>query len=481
MKLDQPGRMTVFHNRRFARRSAGGSVSPSVLPSIRRPVRPQPLRAALLETIEPQSTVLPQIPQISSPLDDTRFVAECAEGILNSLSNAIIALDETGRVKTVNAAGLQMLGVTPAQIVGRPAQAIFVGANAWLLDRLAIVAETGEHHVTRGAELVFRGTAVTVNATVFPLIAGDGAETLGTMIMLDDISAERRMKSTMAHYLDPAVVDRLLSGPGDRLESQDTVASVLFSDVRGFTQLTEELGAQQAVKLLNEYFTLMVECITAEGGMLYKFIGDAIMAGFGVTDKRDDEEDRAVRAGIAMLKALDKWNAQRKSTGQKPISIGIGISTDSVVSGTIGSPTRMDYTLIGDGVNIASRLESACKHYKTRFLIGEHTYKKLRGAYKIREIDEVVVHGKTLPIRVYEGLDHHTEATFPNMDAAIALFAEARALYAAGDWDKAIAKFWEVLALNPQDQIATLYIDRCQEMKTHPPRHWNGVWTLETK
>jgi adenylate cyclase len=479
MNIDRHSGVTVFHNRRFARRNVGSSTAPSSVTSVnRRPFRSEPLRPI---HVAEQSAVLPSAQPAGNPIDDARFVAECAEGILNSLSNAIIALDETGRVKTVNAAAMSMLGVAAADIVGRPAAALFVGANAWLQDRVAMVQDTHEHSVTRGADVVFGARTLTVNATIFPLIASDGAEALGTMIMLDDISAQSRMKSTMAHYLDPTVVDRLLSADCDRLEGEDTIATVLFADVRGFTHLTEEMGAQQAVKLLNEYFSLMVECITAEGGMVDKFIGDAIMAGFGVNQKHDDDEDRAVRAGIAMLKKLDKWNAERVAAGQQPIAIGIGMTTDTVVSGTIGSATRMDYTLIGDGVNLASRLEGACKHYEARFLISEQTFKKLKGSYNIREIDEVIVHGKSQPVRVYEVLDHHTPVSFPKMNQALAKFAAARAHYVAGDWETATAAFWDVLALNPNDHLATHYIDRCEQLKLCPPREWTGVWSLETK
>lgn len=482
MNLDRPANITVFHNRRFARRNVGTSAAPTSTTTIDRrvAVRPTSTPPRSLASDGLQSRV-PAAKPTPTLFDDVRFVAECAEGILNSLSNAIVALDETRRIKTVNLAGLKMFGGAAKDVVGRPVDILFKGANGWLLDRIAAVETSLEQSVTRGAELRFGARTVTVNATIFPLVGHDGTESLGTMIMLDDVSAERRIKATMAHYLDPELVDRLLTSGEDRLASESTVATVVFSDVRGFTQITEELGAQEAVKLLNEYFTLMVDCITAEGGMLDKFIGDAIMAGFGVTHKHGDDEDRAVRAGVAMLKALDKWNAGRVAAGRRPIEIGIGATTDTVVSGPIGSPTRKDYTLIGDGVNLASRLESACKQYKVRFLISEDTRRKLRGHYKIREIDVVRVQGKTQPVRIYEVLDYHTAESFPNMDKALARFAEGRALYAAGHWEKATRAFWEVLALNPNDTLATLYIDRCKRFKAFPPRNWTGVWELENK
>jgi len=149
--------------------------------------------------------------------------------------------------------------------------------------------------------------------------------------------------------------------------------------------------------------------------MLDKFIGDAIMAAFGTPVAHEDDEDRALRAAIAMVRALNVWNKKRLADGKKAVNIGIGINTDLIVSGNIGSPKRMDYTLIGDGVNLASRLEGLCKQYHANILISENTYRKLRGTYRIREIDWVVVKGKTETVSFYEVLDYHDEQTFPNV------------------------------------------------------------------
>jgi len=324
---------------------------------------------------------------------------------------------------------------------------------------------------------------------VYPVhrsLSGVGAEenkTLGTLIMIEDISTEKRMKSTMSRYMDPGLADQLLSdgGGGDLMGGQDTIATILFSDVRGFTTLTEALGAQGTVTLLNDYFTIMVDCISEEGGMLDKFIGDAIMAAFGVPVGHDDDEDRGVRAGINMLTSLREWNIEREANGQPPVDMGIGLNTDNVVSGNIGSPKRMHYTMIGDGVNLAARLESACKQYAAKLLISEYTYAKLKATYRVRDIDEVIVKGKTKPVKVFEVLDFHTDESFPNLMEVVNHFKEGRKHFIAGNWDKAAKSFKEALALHPEDRLSNIYIDRCAHMKKNPPKDWDGVWVLDSK
>src|SRR5207245_8571237 len=151
-------------------------------------------------------------------------------------------------------------------------------------------------------------------------------------------------------------------------------------------------------------------------------------------------------------------NQQRQTRGQKPIRIGIGLNTDAIVSGNIGSPKRMDYTAIGDGVNLASRLQNACKEYSAQILCSENTYKKLKGSYRAREIDRVIVKGKTEPVGVYEILDFHTDETFPNMPEAINLFRGGLKYYRSGAFDRSFAQICEVLVLFPGSKWIWSYV-----------------------
>ncbi|MEX0693954.1 MAG: GAF domain-containing protein [Rhodospirillales bacterium] len=416
--------------------------------------------------------------------EDVQNMKNYNESMLESMTNAVVTLDEDGKIVTCNAAGLRILKVKAADIIDKKASDVFVDENAWLMEQAAAVDESGEGDIKVDAELMVGAedarTNISVNVTCLPLLSPEDKK-LGVMFMIEDISSEKRMKSTMSRYMDPGLAAQLMAGGDDALGGRAITATVLFSDVRGFTTLTESLGPQGTVQMLNEYFTIMVECISREGGMLDKFIGDAIMAGFGVPLPHDDDEDRAVRAGIAMISELWEWNKERVAKGEMPIDMGLGLNTDNVVTGNIGSPKRMDYTMIGDGVNLAARLESACKQYAARILISDLTFKKLKGTYRIRDIDRVVVKGKTKPVEILEVLDYHTEETFPNLMEVVNNFKAARKHYNNGDWDKSMGLFRECLKANPGDKLAQIYIDRCEALKANPPAEWDGVFVMTSK
>ena len=413
--------------------------------------------------------------------DDVQNMKNYNQSVLESMPSGVITLDEDGRIHTCNAAGYRILRVRDTEVLGRPASEFFTGPNQWVNERIAKVTETNASAVLMDATMVFRDEKRNVNLTIQPLVSLKGKR-LGSMLMIEDISNEKRMKTTMSRYMDPGLADKLLAGGDDILGGQSVEATMLFSDIRSFTTLTEELGAQGTVALLNEYFTLMVNCIAHEGGMLDKFIGDAIMAEFGIPVSHGDDADRALRAAIAMITELRALNQQRQSRGQKPVLMGIGLNTDTVVSGNIGSPKRMDYTVIGDGVNLASRLESACKEYSAQIIISENTVRKLKGTYRMREIDKVVVKGKTAPVAVFEVLDYHSDETFPHLSEVLNQFRGGLKYYRGGEFDRAINSFGEALALHPSDKLSATYIERCDYLKAHPPgASWDGVWVMKSK
>lgn len=414
---------------------------------------------------------------------DVQAMKNYNESMLQSMSNGVITFDEDGENKTCNAAGGRIMRTSAKEIIGKKADEVFGEANQWLIDMIARVEETDIGDGLDDTDLVIGEETVSVNVTVLPMQSGEDTS-LGTLIMIEDISDAKKAKSTLSRYMDPALADQMLAGGNqdDILGGKDTVATVLFSDVRGFTTITEQLGAQGTVALLNDYFELMVECISDQGGMLDKFIGDAIMAAFGIPMPHDDDEDRGLKAGINMINSLWEWNKEREARGEPPVDMGLGLNTGNIVAGNIGSKKRMDYTMIGDGVNLAARLESACKQYNARILLSEFTVAKLKGVYRLRDIDKVVVKGKTEPVGVFECLDYHTDESFPNLMDVLGSFNEGVKVYRNQEWDRAIGYFNDALKANPSDKLGQTYIERCELMKANPPGDdWTGVWIMTEK
>jgi adenylate cyclase len=414
--------------------------------------------------------------------DDVQRIKNYNESMLQIMSNGVISMDDNAVIVTCNAASLKITNTIEEEVIGKSAEDYFGIDNEWVLDRLTKVRETGASDMSVDAKLVFNGEDISANITILPLLNSEGNKKLGSIVMIEDISTEKRMKSTMSRYMDSGLADQLLAGDADLLGGRAVESTILFSDIRGFTTLTEQLGAQGTVSLLNEYFTIMVDCIAREGGMLDKFIGDAIMAGFGVPISHDDDEDRAMRAAISMITELREWNVDRTKSGLVAVDMGIGINTDLVVTGNIGSPKRMDYTMIGDGVNLAARLESACKQYKAKILISERTQAKLHGIYRMREVDRVIVKGKTKPVGIFEVLDGYSAEEFPEVMDVVGYFNTGIEHYRKMAWNKAISSFKSALKANPKDQLTQDYIERCVYFKENPPSDtWNGVWVLTSK
>jgi len=453
-------------------------------------------------TDEDQKRLAAFTSQISMAIENAKLFNDVqneknySQGMLSSMSNGVITVDENGKIVTCNPAGLNILKIGKLkEVLGQKIKDLFTGSNVWLVEKIQGDESQDEEdeddedepkkkgeETFMDVELEFGGETVSANISVLPLLGVEN-ESLGSLIMIEDISSEKRMKSTMSRYMDPGLADKLLDeSEDDIMGGKESVGTVLFSDVRSFTTLTESLGATGTVSLLNEYFTVMVDCITGEGGMLDKFIGDAIMAIFGTPFAHDDDPDRGVRAAIKMMEDLYILNDARIKAGQLAIDHGMGVNTGMIVSGNIGSPKRMDYTVIGDGVNLAARLESACKQYGVRIIISEYTFESLKATYRTREIDKVIVKGKTQPVSIFEVLDYHNKDTFPNMIEVLGNFNSGVEYYKDARWDDAKKLFKEGLKGNPEDKCSKMYVERCDYMKKNPPKgEWDGVWVMKTK
>ncbi len=423
--------------------------------------------------------------QAAASIENARLFEEVSnsrgynESILRSMSNGVITLDADNVISKINDSGRGILGRTDAETIGRPVHEVFGESNSWVFQSLEKVLRTGNIDSTVDGTLHFDGAeAVSVNLTAVPL-RDMRDERIGSMLIMEDLTREKRLRNTMSRYMSKAVVDQLLEKGEAVLGGTGRDVSVLFSDIRGFTALSERLGARETVAMLNEYFTDMVDVVYGHKGILDKYIGDMIMAVFGAVTASEEDADNAVTVGSRMLVALRELNGRRAAAGHEPIRIGVGISTGYCVAGNIGSPKRLEYTVIGDRVNLAERLQNANKYYGTSVLICDSTASRLKRAVKMRELDLIRVRGINAPVPVYEVLDYHTRETFPNLDVVLHAFKEGLALYRQQSWDRAAARFSESLSAFPGDRPSRLYLERCETYRSDPPAiGWDGAWDV---
>ncbi len=405
------------------------------------------------------------------------------------MSSGVITLDADGKVVKANqAASLLLTGVSHDGDLEAISRVMEEPKNEWLKDSVNRVMEMGESDVAMDTDLWIptHGSAseispMSVNVSVVPL-TNNNETNIGCLMLVEDITVEKRLRGTMARYMTKELADKLLDEGEHVLGGTLQRASVFFSDIREFTAISEHLGAQETVAMLNEYFSIMVDIILERGGILDKYIGDAMMAVFGVPFTQKDDADNAVRAGIAMLRALGDLNQYRMERGLPSIKVGIGINTDDIVSGNIGSIKRMDYTVIGDGVNLAARLEGATKFYHSPILISEYTVNELRQEYLLRDVDRIRVKGKQEPIGVYAVLDHRVDLSREQLQRLLELHHMGLEWYRSKEWSKAIRAFGEVRDKFPGDALSRLYMERCLHFQDHPPpSDWDGVWVLQAK
>ena len=289
------------------------------------------------------------------------------------------------------------------------------------------------------ATWLFRGDGLWLNLVYPALLIVLLFATATLVSYFFTFSEKRYLKLAFQHYVPPAVVEDLVADAGAlRLGGEKRELTVLFSDIRGFTTLSEGMQPEELVKLMNEYFTVMTERVFAERGSLDKYIGDAIMAVYGAPVAETEHPKQACRSALAMLRALDELQEKWRPMGLPKIGIGVGINTGPMVVGNMGSATRFNYTVVGDAVNLASRIESLNKTYGTSILVSEYTWERVKGEFagNTREVDSVKVRGREQPVRLYE--------IFPEGRLSAAFLAEYRDAYTAmmaGDYARSAAMF----------------------------------------
>lgn len=292
--------------------------------------------------------------------------------------------------------------------------------------------------------------------------------------------AKKFIHGAFAHYLAPSVISQIMDNPDAlSLEGQEKDITIQFSDVRSFTSLSEKLTPTQVTDLLHDYLTPMTRIITDHQGTLDKFIGDAVMAFWNAPLDIENHQEKSLQAALAQLEKLDELNELFIGKFGFTIAVGIGIHSGPVRVGNMGSADLFDYTLIGDNVNLASRLEGLTKYYGQKLVVSQTIVDACGDAYTFRVLDSVRVKGKEEPVTIYTA---YTNEIAQKRSIELEKYNEAHELYLNMQFDKAISLFQQLKAMETEPLLYDLYIERCQHLQEEPPgEDWDGVFTHKTK
>ncbi len=302
--------------------------------------------------------------------------------------------------------------------------------------------------------------------------------------MVTEEREKRKVRKTFERYVSPGVIRLIEKDPKKYFKQggESKELSIMFSDIRSFTTLSEGMTPDELVSFLNEYLGEMTDIAFQRWGTLDKYIGDALMAFWGSPFPQADHAARACGAALDMQVRLSELNLKWEAEGKKPITIGIGINTDKVNVGNMGSAKRFAWTVMGDGVNLASRLEGQNKEYHSTVIIGENTYQQVREQFVCRELDRIKVKGKTKPVKIYELIAWMKDAA--KYQDLLTRWAEGQQAYYMQDWNTAAEVFEDLIGRYPEDGPSLTFLNRVYEKRETQPKPdpaWDGVFVAKTK
>ncbi|MGE4252352.1 MAG: adenylate/guanylate cyclase domain-containing protein [Parvibaculaceae bacterium] len=446
--------------------------------------------------------------RIGSAMSDTRvelnaefdrLLAALQAGNAKELSDTLARVDRlrdnfVQKLDTIRADMLAVLQKEATAAVAKQRQALLIAAVVTALAALlglffALLVSGG---ITRPVHRLLEGTRAVEAGHLDHTLAVTSRDEIGHLTMafnrmVEQLRLKEHIRRTFGKYVDPRVVEGLIDHPELAAEGRHRVMTVLFCDVKGFTGIAKETTSEGLVKVMNRHFSAMSAPIRAHGGIIDKYIGDAIMAYWG-----PPFTDAAQQARLASLAALDMAERVASLRGEFaellgmrslpiPFDIRIGVATGEALVGSIGSEHMMSYTVLGDTVNLASRLEGANKLYGSHILASAETVASAAEAIETREIDRVIVLGETRPQTLFEIMGRKDGLT-PAQAALRTRFAEGLAAYRARRWDEARQAFTAALAAVPHDGPSLAFVKRIDGFMASPPAEtWDGAWQLEQK
>lgn len=398
------------------------------------------------------------------------------------------------KVDAIRADMLTQVFFSTSQVIRRQYQAIIVSGVVTLLAAIvgfafALLVSSG---ITRPVRLLLAGTREVEAGRFDKPIAVSTQDEIGELAsafnrMIEQLRHNERVRETFGRYIDPKVVQGLIDRPEVAIDGQRRVMTIMFCDMSGFTSMSEGMTPRGLVKVMNHYFTVMSAPIRAHRGVIDKYIGDAIMAYWGPPFIEEDEP--ALLAGLAAIDMTDQVPALQK---QLPDLLGIrampglcdlriGIATGEVLTGSIGSELMMSFTVMGDAVNLASRLEAVNKAYGTRILISQATADAIGSQLELREVDRLTVAGQSMPQAIFEVMSKARGLSVPQ-ESLRTHYADGLAAYRARRFSEARTAFNAALEAVPGDGPSRTLLARIAQFETDPPdADWNGAWRLEQK
>jgi class 3 adenylate cyclase len=416
-----------------------------------------------------------------------------ARAIADTLDRVDVLRDELNqKLDAVRADMMDILHTATAETARKQDQVMLITAVLAVLAAIlgllfALFVSSG---VTRPVRRLLAGTRAVESGHLGETLVVTSRDEIGSLTaafnrMVEQLRLKERISETFGKFVDPRIVANMISGTEEHVDRR--VVTVFFSDIAGFTSISEQLTPAAIVNLLNHYFSAVTAPIRASNGIVDKYMGDGVLAFWTAPFSPDD-----THAAAACLAALLQQEATQELNKDLPNILGLrraaptlrvhmGIATGETIVGTIGSATAKSFTVIGDTVNLASRLEGANKIYGTKIIITEETLHLAREEVECRELDLITVVGKSEPVRIYELLAARG-ALAPGEAELRDEFGKGLAAYRAREWDAAERQFRRCLELRPEDRPSALYAERIAIFRNEaPPANWDGVWHLTKK
>lgn len=404
------------------------------------------------------------------------------KALLSTLPVALLGTDRSGRIRSVNHAAEEILGFTAEDLTGRPLVEVF-GSHSEAADKIRQAMEHGTPFHMDAQRLRLASEHKIVGNFYFHPLRDDEQDICGILLTIEDVTYVHYLHSAFTRYVPPSVSEIIARDPQSlQLGGEEKELTVLFSDLVGFTSIAEKHSPQEIVMLLSDYFTEMTAQVFSWEGTLKEYVGDELMAIFGAPIHQTDHAERACRTALAMSARLAEMRESWPRKGRPSLRARIGVNTGSMLVGNLGSPHRFSYGVVGDQVNLGSRLEGLNSQYHTEILVGEATAELVRDLFHLREVDRVRVKGRRQSVAIYELLGPQETPLSRDRRWVLDRYASGLERYRRRQWKKAEALFREAAGTADPDGPSSVMAERCAAFRKHPPpREWDGAYDHLTK